>query len=32
MWNLTDWGYKNIVPSDIFEKIEPFIKKKGSKR
>lgn len=21
-----DWGYKNIVPSDVYEKIEPYIK------
>ena len=32
MWNFADWGYKNIVPSDIFEKIEPFIKKKGNRK
>lgn len=21
-----DWGYKNIVPPDVYEKIEPYIK------
>lgn len=22
-----DWGYKNIVPPDVYEKIEPYIKR-----
>ena len=26
LYRLFDWGYKNILPKDIFEKIEPFIK------
>ena len=25
LWRLWDWGFKNIVPSDVLEKIEPFI-------
>ena len=25
LWRLWDWGYKNIVPSDVLEKIEPYI-------
>lgn len=24
-WNLRDWGYENLVPVDILEKIKPFI-------
>lgn len=24
-WNLRDWGYENLVPIDILEKIKPFI-------
>lgn len=26
MWRLFDWGYENILPKDVFEKIRPFIK------
>ena len=25
--NMFDWGYKNLVPKDIFALIEPFIEK-----
>ena len=27
LFRVWDWGYKNIVPPDVFEKIAPFIKK-----
>lgn len=27
LYRLFDWGYKNILPKYVFEKIEPFIKK-----
>ena len=27
IWRLWDFSYKNIVPKDIYEKIEPFISK-----
>lgn len=26
IWRLTDWGYKNILPKEDFELIEPYIK------
>ena len=26
-YNLFDWGYKNIVPKDVYPLIEPFIEK-----
>lgn len=26
IYRLTDWGYKRIVPPEIFEKIRPYIK------
>ena len=25
LWRLWDWGYENIVPSDVLKEIEPFI-------
>lgn len=29
LFRVWDWGYKNIVPPDVLEKISPFINKKG---
>lgn len=26
-FNLFDWGYKNLVPRDVYKRIEPFIDK-----
>ena len=26
LYNLFDWGYKHLVPNDVFEKIKPYIK------
>lgn len=25
LFNLFDWGYKNLVPRDVYKRIEPFI-------
>lgn len=26
LWRLNDWGYTNIAPPDVLEKIQPYIK------
>lgn len=31
LFRLHDWSYKKIVPPDVLEKIEPYIKKRGTK-
>ena len=25
LFNLFDWGYKNLVPPDVYEKIKPYL-------
>lgn len=30
-FNLFDWGYKNLVPRDVYKRIEPFIDKENWK-
>ena len=29
LFNLFDWGYKNLVPRDVYKRIEPFIDKES---
>lgn len=31
LFNLFDWGYKNLVPRDVYKRIEPFIDKENWK-
>lgn len=31
LFNLFDWGYKNLVPRDVCKRIEPFIDKENWK-
>ena len=31
LFNLFDWGYKNLVPRDVYNRIEPFIDKENWK-
>lgn len=31
LFNLFDWGYKNLVPRDVYKRIDPFIDKENWK-
>lgn len=31
LFNIFDWGYKNLVPRDVYKRIEPFIDKENWK-